>query len=820
MSGDSVSSPLQLHDGVLERVVSFLREPALICDEDLCVVFWNKAAQSVLGVDGGEEGGDRGKPCMEALGSRGYGKTIERVAGTCLRTGRETSARLSVVRSGGGELHWRVRACKLNDDEGSVGPQVLVVLNLESLAGGSRSKGFVAEEITDGIQQSRILLDLLPDIVFEVDDKGNLLYVNGMAIELLGYTPSTFSKLNLRDLLSPTDQMNLDVVLDQMVGGEFIHRNMHYHLICRDGGRIPVEVNAIVIQGPDAKPRILGIARDYTLQHRLEERLRQSEERYRDLFESSRDLIFCMDTTGVVLEMNMAGVALRGQPRHQIVGRRFSELLTEFSGEVFFEALNRTTGGEHVDVEVEMVGKRDVVHVLEVALAPIVQEATVFQIHGTARDVTEKRKLQEQVDQFQRMESLGRLAAGVAHDFNNVLGAVLGLASVLEVQLADDHRCRADVAGIVQAARKGSELTSQILSFARGGTRKNEDIELDRIVDEVVQLLGRIFSANVSVVVNIKAENPLVRGDSGQLARVVMNLCMNAYDAIDNQGTIKIGVRKLKQLPPYVHLDASQDYLKERSDSNRLQLIRPRTRKKADFKTEKFKGDTKRPTIQSDQPLGLKGESSGVIELSVRDDGSGIQEENKPHIFEPFFTTKSQDKGIGLGLSVCWGIIRDHGGHICVESSPGEGSTFKVFLPASSQERKEKKIKKKPSKAPHFKGTALVVDDQEPMLRAGRRMLEQAGYRVVCARCWKELEGVLDDFEKSPDLTILDLGLPDTDGLTVYREMKRRFGDPYVIAVSGYSYEGAAHQILKEGAKSFIQKPFSWSQLREVLEQL
>lgn len=820
MSGDSLTSPLQLHDGVLERIVSFLREPALICDEDLCVVFWNKAAQSVLGVDGGDEGGDRGKPCMEALGSRGYGKTIERVAGTCLQTGREASATLSVVRSGGGELQWRVRACKLNDGEGSASPLVLVVLNLESLAGGSRSRGFVAEEGNDGIQQSRILLDLLPDIVFEVDDKGNLLYVNGMAIELLGYTPNTFSKLNLRDLLSPTDQMDLDVVLEQMVGGEFIHRNMHYHLICRDGGRIPVEVNAIVIQGPDAKPRILGIARDYTLQHRLEERLRQSEERYRDLFESSRDLIFCMDATGVVLEMNRAGVALRGQPRHQIVGHRFSELLSQSSIEVFFKSLNRTASGEHVDVEVEMVGKKGVVHVLEVALAPIFQEAAVLQIHGTARDVTEKRKLQEQVDQFQRMESLGRLAAGVAHDFNNVLGAVLGLASVLEVQLAEDNRCRADVAGIVQAARKGSELTSQILSFARGGTRKNENVELDRIVDEVVQLLGRIFSSNVSVVVNTTAENPLVRGDSGQLTQVVMNLCMNAYDAIKDGGIIKIGVRKINGLPPSVHLDISQENLMEQSDRDRAPLALSETNDNNDVKTEKFEGGPERLRVRSDQRVQREAESTGVIELSVSDNGSGIQEENRPHIFEPFFTTKSQDKGIGLGLSVCWGIIRDHGGHICVDSSPCEGSTFKVFLPASSMDKIEKKIEQKPSKATIFKGTALVVDDQEPMLRAGRRMLEQAGYRVVCARCWKELEGVLDDFEESPDLTILDLGLPDTDGLTVYREMKRRFGDPYVIAVSGYSYEGAAHQILKEGAKNFIQKPFSWSQLREVLEQL
>lgn len=768
MSGDPISNTeLRVKDGFLHRTVTLLREPVLIFDADLCVKYWNQAAQSLLGLDGVER--VEGKPCIEVLGTRGYAKTIGRVARIAIDTGREASARLSVTRSGGRDVQWTVRAVSLEDQGGDT--IVLVVLNLESASGEFWMKGFAAEEQGEGVEQSRILLDLLPDIVFEVDANGRLLYANGMALELLGYTHDVLASLNLRDLLSPTDQMDLDSVLKHMIGGDFIHRNMYYNLICNDGGKIPVEVNAIVIQGPDEKPRILGIARDHTLQLRLEERLRQSEERYRDLFESSRDVIFSTDTKGVVLEINRAGMALRGRPRHQIVGSCFSELLTESSAAVFKDSLQKTVQGRHVDVEVEMVGKRGGVHILEVALAPFRQKEEVLQIHGTARDVTEKKKLREQVNQFQRMESLGRLAAGVAHDFNNVLGAVLGLASVLEVELTDNLKCKADLGGIVQAARQGSELTRQILSFARGGTRRNEAMDLDKVVAEVVQLLGRVFSSNVSIEVESDPHKPIIVGDFGQILQVVMNLCMNAYDAIAHEGVIRIGIKKKDRLPDNLNAKPSKE---------------------------------------------------GYLELSVTDNGTGIPDEIKPHIFEPFFTTKSQENGIGLGLSVCWGIIHDHGGHICLmDSKPGQGSVFRVYIPAATM--KEKPVEKEEVRQEETcssRGLALVVDDQEPMLRAGRRMLEQAGYSVVCARCWKELETLLETFEEAPALTILDLGLPDTDGLTVFREMKKRFSNPYVIAVSGYSYEGSASRILKEGAKEFIQKPFSWKQLKDVLDRI
>ncbi len=750
----------------MHRIVTLLREPVLIFDSNLCVVYWNKAAQSLLGVDEAER--SEGKPCMEALGTKAYGKTISRVARMAISSGREANARLSVVRSGGREVQWTVRAVSLeNRDEDTI---VFVVLNLERSSGEFWMKGFTADGHGESMDQSRILLDLLPDIVFEVDAQGRLLYANGMALELLGYSPDVLASLNLRDLLSPTDQIDLDEVLKHMIGGEFIHRNLYYNLIRGDGARIPVEVNAIVIQGPDEKPRILGIARDHTLQFRLEERLRQSEERYRDLFESSRDIIFSMDTKGVVLEINRAGVALRGRPRHQIVGNSFSDMLAQSSVPAFNDALQKTVQTRHVDVEVEMVGKRGNIHILEVALAPFRQKQEVLQVHGTARDITEKKKLRDQVNQFQRMESLGRLAAGVAHDFNNVLGAVLGLASVLEVEMADNPKCKADLGGITQAARQGSELTRQILSFARGGPRRNKVMDLNKIVAEVVQLLARVFSSNVSIEVESDLDLPIIIGDSGQILQVVMNLCMNAYDAIIGDGAIRIAMKKTNRLPGNLNLDVS------------------------------------------------KGE---FVELSVSDNGTGIPDEIKPHVFEPFFTTKSQETGIGLGLSVCWGIIHDHGGHICMDSKPGQGSVFRVYLPAASIEEKQTENEEvQHPETSSSRGLALVVDDQEPMLRAGRRMLEQAGYSVVCARCWTELETLLETFEEAPALTILDLGLPDTDGLTVFREMKKRFGNPYVIAVSGYSYEGSASRILEEGAKEFIQKPFSWKQLKDVLDRI
>lgn len=758
---DSADKTILELGSILAQSMKLLSEPALVLDPDTLILSVNPAAEATLGICKSEV---VTQPCAKALGARGYGQTIARVARQAVQTGKEASARLSAARQGWEGLRWTIRGAPVRL-AGRGSSLVVVAFTLEGPRGGRWVRGFVDKSERDSPEEFRVLLDLLPDIVFEVDSDGRVLYANGMAVELLGYPAEDTQKLNITDLLHPEEGESLLSLLQAMIGGELVHRNMPYKLVRADGTVLPVEVNAIVIQGPDSKPRVLGIARDHSQRLRLEERLRQSEARYKSLFDSSRDVIFSVDERGITLEMNRAGVALTGKPRHKMIGRPFVSLLDEESGVSFEQALACTRSGEGADVEVVFLGARQSRSVAEVALAPVREDGRLIEVHGTARDVTERRRMRRQIETVQRMESLGRLAAGVAHDFNNVLGAVLGLASVLEVNLPWDHRCRADLAGIVQAARQGSELTRQILSFSRGATRRDELIRMDELVSEVVSLLGRTIPESVTIDLDVQPDAPAVVADPGQLRQVVMNLCVNAADAMSHDGTIRIRVNGRRRWP---------------------------------------------------SELGAPVVESPMVELTISDDGPGIPDSERPHIFEPFYTTKAQDRGLGLGLSVCWGIVKDHRGHIDVESAVGNGSTFRVLLPAATGSC-EKKSEPKGEEPPIDGGVALVVDDQEPMLRAAQRMLEMAGYKVHCATHWRELTKVLDDLADQPQLALLDLGLPDVDGLTIYRRLKQRFPKMYVIAVSGYSYEGAAQQMLEEGAQEFIQKPFTWRDLREAL---
>jgi PAS domain S-box-containing protein len=761
---------------VLTASLSILSEPTLVLDECLCLQVVNPAAEATLGV---QQEAILGKPCDTALGTLGYGHTVSRVARQALRSDGEASSRLSASRQGMESLRWTIRALPIGPHNGvsTPGPDstpdrapkfIIVAFTLEGPRGGRWVRGFVDKQIGDSPGEFRVLLDLLPDVVFEVDANGQVLYANGIAVELLGYLPEDTEKLNITELLQPEDDSDVKQVIRAMIEGELVHRNMPYKLIRADGQRVPVEVNAIVIQGPDTKPRVLGIARDHSRRRRLEERLRHSEERYRSLFESSRDIIFSVDRQGVILEINRAGVGLSGRPRHAMIGRTMENFLTSESAETFKRALHNAFTGEIVDVEVDFKGVGGETHIVEVALAPVHEEGVIGEVHGTARDVTERRKLREQVDRIQRMESLGRLAAGVAHDFNNVLGAVLGLASVLEMNLPWDHKSREDLDAIVQAARQGSELSRQILSFARGGTRQEECVHVEELVQEVLSLLRRTIDEHVAIQLHCDAGLPTVIADPGQLRQVIMNLCVNAADSMAQGGTIEIRV------------GCHQNWCAE---------------------------------------LGPQMVEGPLVEIVVADRGVGIPAEERARIFEPFYTTKTSEKGLGLGLSVCWGIVKDHGGYIDVESEVGRGSCFRVLLPAAAAGSERKREIEQEDSVPR-KGIALVVDDQEPMLRAARRMLEIAGYTVYCAGHWQEVKKLVAELGAKPDLALLDLGLPEVDGLTIYRRLKKRYPEMYVIAVSGYAYEGAAQQMLKEGAQEFIQKPFTWAELKKALGRM
>ena len=753
-----IGSSLESARKTLLDAVSFSDEPTMLLDGDLVVVGLNSAASAALGV---EPDALVGRPVERALGDVAYGHTIASVAqGALERKGRVT-ARLTASQFEDA-LSWKVKAQACIFGENTLPAFVLVALTVDGPWWHRAGQAFVDSQALSSPEEFRVLLDLLPDIVFEVDATGRLLYANGMAVELLGYGAHELPNRQFLDLIHPEERNQFQLMLHRTLLGEFVHRNLRYRMIRSDGTELPVEINAIVIQGPDREPRILGIARDHTQRLLLEQQLRYSEERYRTLFDSSRDLILSLDTEGVVLDINRTGVVLTGFPRYELVGRPFESLLEADTVAGFQEALAAVLRGSPRDVEVGLVGPTGEARILDAAMAPIWSNGTVDGVHTTARDVTDRRRLERELQQLHKMESLGRLAAGVAHDFNNILGAVLGFASVISENLGPDHPIFPDVAGIIQAARQGSEFTRQILSFAQAGSRKKKVVDLGAVVSDVVDMLRRTFPSSITIEVE-RGEGVLpVRADVGQMSQVVMNLCVNAKDAMAGQGTIHVRIGEA---------------------------------------SEPISGRT------------------GVM-LQVRDEGPGVPDGLDAKIFEPFFTTKSPEQGSGLGLSVCWGIVKDHGGSIHIENSQRGGAIFTVLLPRfdGPLEPVITPGKGLPIKRTHR--TALVVDDQDVIRRAVGRMLETAGFEVWTASGWADVARLLVSRPQGFDVILLDLSIPDVDGLEIFRRLKARFDSLQVIAVSGYSGRGMSQKILDEGAKAFLSKPFSWTELEAALDKL
>ncbi len=390
------------------------------------------------------------------------------------------------------------------------------------------------------------------------------------------------------------------------------------------------------------------------------------------------------------------------------------------------------------------------------------------------RDVTlhrktekDKKELEEQLYQSQKMESIGRLAGGIAHDFNNILTGILGYAELLNVKYCDpssEESVAADV--IMKGAERASDLTKQLLGFARGGKYNPVPIDLNKLITETVKVTEKVFDKNISVKYDFEENIKSVEADKNQLDQVFTNLIINAKDAMPSGG-------KLQFITRNIYLD--EEFI----------------RKSPDF---------------------LKG---SYVQVSISDTGVGIDRKTKEKIFEPFFSTKGDGKGTGLGLSMVYGIIKNHDGHISVNSKPGKGTEFIIYFPVSA-----KKIIETDRKPQIFKGDAciLVVDDEEHVRNIAKNMLEELGYSVLLAVNGKDGLEIFKKSKNEIDLVVLDMIMPEMAGKETNLKLRNIQPDVKVLLASGYSQEGKASSILEEGAVGFIQKPFRLDQLSEAVK--
>ena len=401
-------------------------------------------------------------------------------------------------------------------------------------------------------------------------------------------------------------------------------------------------------------------------------------------------------------------------------------------------------------------------------------------IAGFLSDIEGKKKnkaVEQQLRQSQKMEALGRLAGGVAHDMNNTLGAIMGFASVLHAEMDPDSRAMQDLNQILKACRKGKNLMLNLLGFARRGKYRRENFSVSTIVNEATDLLAHSIPKKIAISHKIEKPDIEVYGDPTQIQHALMNICINAVDSMGDSGHLSVHVRK-KQI------------------------------------------------THGNEPEGAHGEISELeegdyVEIRVSDTGRGMEPEVINMAFEPFFTTKPLGEGSGLGLPMVYGTVKNHGGAVILESTPNEGTAVTLLLPISKYISQETTIaveRKSSSNSPT--PTVLLVDDEEMIRLAGKRILEKMGYKVLLASDGMEGIRVFSEFKEKLSVVILDMMMPVMDGEETFLRLREISADVPILLSSGYSKEEKAEQLLTRGADAFIQKPFDMKSLQASLQRL
>jgi len=526
-----------------------------------------------------------------------------------------------------------------------------------------------------------------------------------------------------------------------------------------------------VYSGPitiDGKDYLYSIVRDITEQVRAKSALAESEEKYRLLVENATEAIFVVQD-GCLKFPNPKTLEILGRKEAEIFHVPFTEFVHPDDRQMVFEMNQRRLAGDETVPETysfRVIGKRGVENTVELNAVKITWEGRAATLNFI-RDISEQKKLEACLYQAQKMEAIGTLAGGIAHDFNNLLMGIQGRASLMASALATGDPNLEHVEGIDGYVRRATNLTRQLLGFARRGKYEAVPTDMNEVVKESARMFGR--TRKEIQIQETYGENLWPADvDRRQMEQVLLNFFVNAWQAMPRGGELLL---------------QTENELLDEHGSSQYQVTPGR-----------------------------------YVKISVTDTGVGMADAILGRIFDPFFTTKEMGRGTGLGLASAYGIVKNHKGFINVSSKKGRGSTFSVFLPASESEMRQEK-RRYPKSLPGTE-TVLLVDDEQIVIEVVKPMLEQLGYQVLSAANGVEGIEMFRRNKEKVDLVILDMVMPDMHGGKVFDRLKEIDPGVQVLLSSGYSQEGQAEQILRRGCRGFIQKPFAMETLSEKIREI
>jgi PAS domain S-box-containing protein len=608
----------------------------------------------------------------------------------------------------------------------------------------------------EALRLTQFTVDHAPDPVYWMGPDARFVYVNEAACQKLGYSQEELLSMTVHDI---DPDFTAEVWPDHWRELQQKRtRIIESHHKTKDDRIFPVEItlNLLEFMGKEYN---CAVAHDISNREEAALQIQQSEERYRALFKESKDCVFITSPDGAFLDINPAGVELFGYSSKEelLDADPKSDLYVKPEDRDTFQAIMGWQGFVK-DYELLLKTKDGrPLNILVTASVYVDDKNETNAYRGIMRDITERKQLEHQLIQSQKMEGIGTLAGGIAHDFNNILGGILGYASFMKTKMDENHEFFRYVDTIESGATRAAELTSQLLAFARGGKYETQPINLNTIVAETLKLVGRTFDKAIEISANLTPELPAVEADAGQMQQVMMNLCVNASDAMPAGGllVIETGVEQMTE----VHV-----------------------------------------------AKGSNANSRPYVVLLVADSGIGMAPETLQRIFEPFYTTKAEGKGTGLGLSMVYGVVKNHGGFIDVRSEPGDGSSFKVYIPASEEIATLQQFQEEAPQGGNE--LILVVDDEEPICSLAKEILEDHGYRVLLAADGAEAIAIFREYNGEIGLVILDMVMPKMGGRETFMKMREINPEVRALLSTGYSREGKAREIVESGVLGFVQKPY------------
>lgn len=763
-----------------QRLLVDLAPETVAIHSDGAVVFVNKAGIEMLGAHSAEQ--VLGKPVIEFVHPDYRPAVLDRIR-SMMQTGMPAPMLdEKLLRLDGTAIDVELVARPFTHNGK---PAVLVVARDITLRKSLYELLKRSEEI------HRLVLDNVNEIVYLVEFpsgdpmRGEVVFVSGKVREILGCDPRAFTEdpALWSSIIHPDDVQSIEGVTRRMFERkqEVVREYRMRHL--RTGEEIWVEDRVT----PRLDPRgnvvgIFGVARDMTERRRAEVALRESEERYRELFENANDIVYSHDMSGRFISVNRAGELISGYSRQEVATMNITSIVApEYHQKIKQLVTAGTDNGLPPSYEIEIVRKDGRRVPLEISARFAYRNGKAVGVHGIARDITERKQsaealkgAEEQLRQSQKMDAVGRLAGGIAHDFNNLLTAIDGYADMLLSRIGTESPHRRHVEEIRKAADRAAMLTRKLLAFSRRRPVQPVVLDLNTVVADMDAMLRRLIGEDIQLTTSLAPDTWSIKAEAGQIEQVILNLALNARDAMPTGGTLRIGTRNVEI--------ASEDG-ERRTD----------------------------------------GRSGPFVLLSVSDTGTGIDEATRSHLFEPFFTTKAVGKGTGLGLSVVYGIVTQSGGWVEVVSEVARGTELKIYMPRADAPKSTAGDAGRPADAPTGSETILLVEDEELVRSMAAEVLRLRGYTVVEAASAEQALTLARQWTGRLDLVLTDVVMPGMSGPDMAAVLVEERPGLRFVFISGYVPSVSARPTKQLGESAFVPKPFTPDGLarkvREVLDR-